>query len=271
MRQGLFDIAHGDGVRRRQRGQAPAHVLQLAHIAGPVVCAQRLARGRGHALGRHAELGAGLGQEVLGQARHVAATLAQRRQLQAHHVQAMQQVGAETAGLHQAFQVLVGGGDHAHVHADQLAPADAKELALGQHAQQARLQRQRHVADLVQEQRAAIGLFEAADVSPLRTGERASLMAEQLALQQLGRNGRGVERHERLARARGLVVQGARDQLLAGAGLAGDQHRQRRLRQAADRAEQPAHGRRVADQLRRAVARLRHRFGDGGLAGLQAG
>jgi hypothetical protein len=30
----------------------------------------------------------------------------------------------------------VGGGDHAHVHADQFAAADAEELALGQHPQQ---------------------------------------------------------------------------------------------------------------------------------------
>jgi hypothetical protein len=40
--------------------------------------------------------------------------------------------------------------------------ADAVELALRQHAQQARLQIGRHVADLVEEQRAAVGLLEAA-------------------------------------------------------------------------------------------------------------
>jgi acyl-CoA reductase-like NAD-dependent aldehyde dehydrogenase len=62
----------------------------------------------------------------------------------------------------------VGGGNHAHVDADQLAAADAEELALGQHPQQARLQRRRHVADLVEEQRAAVGLLEAADMAPGR-------------------------------------------------------------------------------------------------------
>ena len=39
--------------------------------------------------------------------------------------------------------------------------ADAVELAVGEHAQQARLQVGRHVADLVEEQRAALGLLEA--------------------------------------------------------------------------------------------------------------
>ena len=145
----------------------------------------------------------------------------------------------------------MGGGDDAHVHADQFAPAYAEELALGQHPQQPRLQRQRHVADFVQKQRAAIGLLEATDVALLRAGEGAGFVAEQFALQQLRRNRSGVQRDERLARTRRLVVQRMRDQFLAGAGLAGDQHRQRRLRQAADRAEQRAHRRRVADQLGR--------------------
>ena len=142
----------------------------------------------------------------------------------------------------------MGGGDHAHVDADQLAAADTEELALGQHAQQSRLQRQRHVADLVEEQGATVGLLEAAEVAPLRAGERAGLVAEQLAFEQLGRDRRGVEGDKRFGGARRLAVQGPRDQFLAGAGLAGDQHRQRRLREAADGAEQRAHGGSVADQ-----------------------
>ena len=59
--------------------------------------------------------------------------------------------------------------------------ADAVELAVGQHAQQARLQVERHVADLVEEQRAAVGLLEAAAPRRLRAGEGAALVAEQLA------------------------------------------------------------------------------------------
>jgi hypothetical protein len=77
--------------------------------------------------------------------------------VQAHDVKAMQQVGAETAFRDQCFQRLVGGGDHAHVDPDQFAATDAEEFAFGQHPQQARLQGRRHVADLVEEQRAAIG------------------------------------------------------------------------------------------------------------------
>jgi hypothetical protein len=80
---------------------------------------------------------------------------------------------------------------------DRRLAADAVELALGQHAQQARLQRRRHVADLVEEQRAAVGLFEAAAAQRVGAGERALLVAEQLRFEQLLRNRRGVQRDER--------------------------------------------------------------------------
>src|SRR3546814_10753953 len=90
----------------------------------------------------------------------------------------------ETAIGHPQLEVLVGGGDHAHVDPDQLAPAHAEELVLGQHPQQPGLQRQRHVADFVEEQRAAVGLLEAADMAFGCAGERAGLVAEQLAFQQ---------------------------------------------------------------------------------------
>ena len=132
----------------------------------------------------------------------------------------MEQVFAEQALAHPLLEVLVGGGDHAHVRAQRLVAADAVELSVGQHAQQARLQVGRHVADLVQEQRAALGLLEAAASQLLRAGERAALVAEQLGLEQIARNRRGVQRDEGLAGARAVVVQRARDQLLAGARLA---------------------------------------------------
>jgi hypothetical protein len=51
-----------------------------------------------------------------------------------------------------------------HAHVDFLlgAAAEAAELALLQHAQQLDLRRRRHLGDLVEEQRAAIGQLEAA-------------------------------------------------------------------------------------------------------------
>ena len=81
-----------------------------------------------------------------------------------------------------------------------LAAAEARDLALLQHAQQLGLQLERHVGDLVEQQRAALG-----DCSNLPArllggaGEGAALVAEQLALEQLARDRRAVERDERPA------------------------------------------------------------------------
>ena len=54
-------------------------------------------------------------------------------------------------------------------------------------------------------------------------GERAAAMAEQLALEHVAGHRRAVERDERLLRARGMRVNGAGQDLLAGAALAGDE------------------------------------------------
>ena len=67
----------------------------------------------------------------------------------------------------------------ADVDLDGLAPADRIDLALLDGAQQLDLRVERQFADLVEEQRAAIGLDELADVLLGRAGEGALLVAEQ--------------------------------------------------------------------------------------------
>ena len=91
--------------------------------------------------------------------------LAQGRQADRHDVEPVEQVLAEQALADQLAQVAVGRGDDAHVGADRRAAADRGVLALLQHAQQARLRLDRHVADLVEEQGAALGLLEAAGIA----------------------------------------------------------------------------------------------------------
>jgi hypothetical protein len=65
--------------------------------------------------------------------------------------------------------------------------ADAIVVAIGQHAQQPRLQLCRHVADLVEKQGAALGLLEAPLSLRRRAGEGAALMTEELGFQQVAR------------------------------------------------------------------------------------
>jgi hypothetical protein len=165
---------------------------------------------------------------VIEQVADVFAARAQRRQFDADHVEAVEQVLAELAALHAVLEILVRGRDDAHVDLDRRLATDAVELALGEHAQQSRLQRRRHVADFVEEQRAAIGLFEAAAPQLVRACERALLVAEQLGFEQLGRDRRCVECDEWLGGARTVFVQCARHQFLARTRLARDQHRHAR-------------------------------------------
>ncbi|MNL22668.1 hypothetical protein D3C87_1440240 [compost metagenome] len=118
----------------------------------------------------------------------------------------------------------MGRRNDAHVDALGLVAAHALEGALLQHAQQLDLHRQRHVADFIEEQGAAVGQFESTGAAGDRPGEGALLMTEQLAFQQLGRDRPAVDRHERRFTALGMVMQVARNHFLAGAGLTEDQH-----------------------------------------------
>jgi len=152
----------------------------------------------------------------------------------------------------------VRGRDHAHVDAHRLRGADGEHLALLQRAQQLRLQIGRQVADLVEEQRAAIRGAEQAGLGLVGAGEGALDVAEQLALHELPAQRRAVERHQ-LARAAAQAVELVRDPLLARAGLADDQRRRGVGRRARDLHAQRAHGGRVAGQriARHCFARAR--------------
>jgi len=92
---------------------------------------------------------------------------------------------------------------------------DAEHLGLGA---------ERHVADLVEEERALVAALEFAHVGPVRARERPALVAEQLALEERLGDGRAVDGHEGLLHALAVVVDGAGHQFLTGAALAGDEH-----------------------------------------------
>ena len=90
----------------------------------------------------------------------VIAPFAQRRQRDRDDVQAIIEVLAELAGRHRAFEIAVRRRHDAHIGADGPRAADGGELARLEDAEQTRLCLDRHVADLVEEQGAAVGLLE---------------------------------------------------------------------------------------------------------------
>ncbi len=109
------------------------------------------------------EAGAVAADEEVDEHRQVFDALAQRRQAHRNHVDAVEEVLAERAFLDGALEVDVGGGHQAERRAHGPRAADPLDLAFLDGAQQLGLQVRLEVADLVEEQRAAVGELELAD------------------------------------------------------------------------------------------------------------
>ena len=108
--------------------------------------------------------------EVRDEPRDVLLALAQRRHEDRDHVEAEEQVLTEAPGANLGGEVLVGRGQHAHVDAHAVVPADRIDDLLLQHAQHLGLRLQAHVGHFVEEDRAVVGQFEAA--APVATPRR---------------------------------------------------------------------------------------------------
>ena len=148
-----------------------------------------------------ARLFADLLQEMLGQQRNVGDALAQRRQFDVDHVDAVVEILAESPVGHHPAEVVVRGQDHARIDVERLRAADLLELEVLQHAKQFDLHGRAGRADFVEEDRPFVGQLELADLFAHRAGERAGHVAEQFAFQQrLGQRAAG-DFDERLDRA----------------------------------------------------------------------
>ena len=126
----------------------------------------------------------------------VSRPVAQGRQRQREHIEPIKQVAPEVAASNHRLQVLVAGRDDAQVGLSCPRAADAAILEAFQEAQQGDLPLCAQRLDLVQEQRAAGSLFNQARPGGLGVRERASLMAEELALDQRFGQGAAVHRLE---------------------------------------------------------------------------
>ena len=150
----------------------------------------------------------------------VVGAVAQRRDDDREHGEAVVEVLAEGGVLDGGGEVAVGGGDDARVGAPGLGRAEAGEGAVLEEAQELDLDRGGELADLVEEQGAAVRGLGVAGLGVDRAGVGALVAAEQLALDEgLGERG-GVDLDERAGAARAGVVDRAGQEVLAGAALA---------------------------------------------------
>src|SRR5205814_5404514 len=103
-------------------------------------------------------------------------TSSQRRHDESDLRQPKIEVLAKAVGLHLQPQVAVARGDDANIDRDDVLAADARELALLEHAQHLGLEYERELADLVDEEGSAVGSLECTLMPSVRSGERAALV-----------------------------------------------------------------------------------------------
>jgi hypothetical protein len=204
-------------------------IAQLADISWPAVRMQGVDRS-GRKYLDPAMLTYGFGETLSRDYGDVVLTFAEWRQRNGENVQTIQQILAEGASSHGLLEEGVCCRDDATPDREFFGAAEQTHAARLEHPQKLGLERHRQVVDLVEKERAFTRELEQSTFAPSRVGESTTLMTEQLRLQQRLWNRGAVHRHERLLRGRSGIVNSAREQLLAGAGLAKQQHgRSRRI------------------------------------------
>jgi hypothetical protein len=231
-------------------------VAQLSYVARPAVAAHQPLGVIADPLDARAVLGVELPYEVLREQVNIALTLPKRRQGDGEDVEPVEQVAAQGPLLDRGERIPVGGGGHPHVEVHFAAPTDPSHGPALEHAQELGLQSQRHLGDLVEEERAAVGQLEAPGARCNGTGESPLFVAEELTLGETLRNCRHVDRDERGVRAPAQVVHRTGHELLPGPALPADDHGRVAGRDRLDQAEHLFHRGTASDEPGEAGAAL---------------
>ena len=121
-------------------------------------------------------------QDVFDKRFDVFGAVAERRDHDAGDVQAVIEILAEPAGGNFLRKVTVRGRDDARIGVQGLSPPQAFELVLLNDTQDLDLGRQRQLADFIEKNSAFGGAFETTGLLALGASECATLVAEELAL-----------------------------------------------------------------------------------------
>src|SRR6266436_5761393 len=198
----IGQAAPRDQVLLAHDRRAFQRVAQLPDVARPGVAHENVHYFRADAADVLAVLFIHVAEDIFHQQRDVVFVIAQWRQVNMKHVQAKEKILAHSPLSDSALRVLVCRGKHAHVHGRFALATQAPHLAVFQHTQQLRLRRCGHLSNFVEQQRSAIGQFEAADAALRRAGEGSALVPKNFAFHQRFRNRGAVDGHERPTRAR---------------------------------------------------------------------
>ena len=196
--------------------------------------------------------------EIFDEIRNIVAAIAQRRQRDGDHVDAIEEVGAKTAAGDFLVEQAIGGADHAGVQLLFFVIADAREMSVLQNVQQLGLQAGIYLGDFVEKQRAALRHFDASGLGGMRAGEGALLESKELAFDQRSGNGGAIYLNKGTLTPRRTLVDKAGEDFLARAALTQNQNGNIQAGGALDPLPNRLHGlrRTKIDVLRRYFNRL---------------
>src|SRR5574338_531275 len=172
-----------DAVAVREHHGTLDDVLELADVPGPGILDEQAHRRRRDAADRESQTAVEPLDEVPDEIGDVLGAFAERRELDAHDVHAVEEIRAESSGGDVLLEIARRRGDHAYVDAAGRVVADATHLTLLQRTQELHLERLGQFAQLVEEERAAVGLLEQSGAIVGRAGEGTPDVPEQLTLE----------------------------------------------------------------------------------------
>ncbi len=213
----------GDQVAPGEDGGPLNDVLQFPDVAGPAVVLEGLESLRREPADILPDAAGVLGEKVERQGLDVLAPLPQGGEGDGDDVEPVVEVFPEAPGLDLLGKILVGCGHEADVDAFRGGGPHGDELSLLDDPQELCLDRGGDVADLVQEQGAAVGLLQEPLLGGDGAGEGTAHVAEELALQERVRQGRAVDGEEPSPPALAVHVDRPGDELFAGTRFAQDQ------------------------------------------------
>jgi hypothetical protein len=193
------------------------------------------------------------GEEVPREDEDVFPPVAKWRQIDGERAETVVEVRAEGPTFHELARGCVGRGKEADIYLPLSTAAKRTEAFLLEHAQQCNLPSGRQRIHFIQEKRAMMRFSEQPGSPRSRICERATLVSEQFVFKQGVRQSATIHRDEWKGGTPPQVMNRARDQLLAGAGLARDQYGFVRFRDDSDVPDRRQKGRCVADELTQTI------------------
>ena len=136
------------------------HILELPDVARPAIALQELYGIRGQHSPSHSVFLREIRGELSEQQMNIFLSLPKRRHVDGHRIEPVIEIFPELALRHGIFQVDIGCSHHPHICLQHLRRAHPDELSRLQDPQQFRLRSKRQLSHLVQEQGAAVRLFE---------------------------------------------------------------------------------------------------------------